>query len=104
MKITRFEELECWQAARELVKKAYEVSQEGRLSKDFDARSQFRRAAVSVMNNIAEGFARYRDKQFIFFLDVSQSSAAEVKSMLYLLEDLQYLEKEAIQDLHAKVD
>ncbi len=104
MKVTRFEELDCWKAARELVKKVYEVSQEGKLARDWDARSQFRRAAVSVMNNIAEGFARYHDKQFIFFLDVSQSSAAEVKSMLYLLEDLQYLEKDTIQDLHAKVD
>ena len=104
MKVTRFEELDCWKAARELVKKVYEVSQEGKLAKDWDARSQFRRAAVSVMNNIAEGFARYHDNQFKWFLDVAQSSAAEVKSMLYVFDDLQYMEKEVVQDLHAKVD
>lgn len=104
MKVTRFEDLECWQAARELVKRVYEVSQEGALSKDWDARSQFRRASVSVMNNIAEGFARYYKNEFKRFLDIAQSSAAEVKSMLYLFEDLQYLDKEAIEDLHSKVN
>ena len=61
MKVTRFEDLECWQAARELVKRAYEVSQEGALSRDWDARSQFRRASVSVMNNIAEGLHNGRE-------------------------------------------
>ena len=104
MKVTRFEDLECWQAARELVKRVYEVSQESALSKDWDARSQFRRASVSVMNNIAEGFARYYKNEFKRFLDIAQSSAAEVKSMLYLFEDLQYLAKEAVEDLHSKVN
>lgn len=104
MKVTRFEDLECWQAARELVKRVYEVSQEGALSKDWDAISQFRRASVSVMNNIAEGFARYYKNEFKRFLDIAQSSAAEVKSMLYLFEDLQYLDKEAVEDLHSKVN
>lgn len=71
MKVTRFEDLECWQAARELVKRVYEASQEGALSKDWDAISQFRRASISVMNNIAEGFARYYKNEFKRFLDIA---------------------------------
>lgn len=64
MKVTRFEELECWKAARELGGQIFLVSQDGAFVKDWDSKSQFKRAALSVMNNIAEGFARYHDKEF----------------------------------------
>jgi four helix bundle protein len=67
------------------------TSDSGKLSKDFDLRSQLRRAAVSSMNNIAEGFGRFSDAEFIHFLDVSQSSTGEVKSLTYCLEDLNYI-------------
>ncbi|MDB4728023.1 four helix bundle protein [Saprospiraceae bacterium] len=90
-KITRFEELTCWKASRELVKLVYKLSSTGNLARDFDTKSQLRRAALSMMNNIAEGFARFSKKEFIRFLDISQSSGAEVKSMIYVLEDLEYL-------------
>lgn len=103
-KITRFEELTCWKASRELVKAIYKISSEGQLSRDFDTKSQLRRAALSMMNNIAEGFGRFSKKEFVRFLDISQSSGAEVKSMIYVLEDLEYFDVNTINDLHKKVD
>jgi four helix bundle protein len=103
-KVTRFEDLKCWMAARKLVKEVYTVSDAGRLAKDFDTKSQFKRAALSTMNNIAEGFGKFSNKEFIRFLDISQSSALEVKSMLYVLSDMNYLEEENITVLHGMVD
>jgi four helix bundle protein len=96
-KITRFEDLKCWQAARQLVREVYKASVLGELAKDFDTKSQFRRAALSSMNNIAEGFGRFGRKDFIRFLDTAQSSVLEVESMLYVLEDLDYLPVEKIK-------
>lgn len=90
-KVTKFEDLKCWQLARELVRLVFQACEEGKLAKDFETRGQVKRAALSVMNNIAEGFGRYSSKDFIRFLDISQSSATEVKSITYALEDMGYL-------------
>ena len=57
-KVVKFEDLICWQAARALVKLVYQVCEEGKLAKDFETRGQTKRAALSSMNNIAEGFGR----------------------------------------------
>lgn len=102
MKIEAFEDLDCWKASRELVKMVFEVSKTGILAKDFETRSQLRRAALSAMNNIAEGFARISERDSLRFYDISQSSAAEVKSMTYLLSDLDYLPPEQVSALTAK--
>jgi four helix bundle protein len=101
-KVERFEDLKCWQCARELVKMVFDVCDEGKLSKDFETRSQFKRASLSVMNNIAEGFGRKSDKEFIRFLDFSQSSAIEVKSITYALEDSYYIPIEKINSIRDK--
>jgi four helix bundle protein len=101
-KVQRFEDLKCWQAARSLVKEVYMVCEEGKLAKDFETRGQFKKAALGSMNNIAEGFGRFSRKDFIRFLDFSQSSTQEVQSMLYVLEDLQYLSLEKIQSIRLK--
>lgn len=103
-KVDRFEDLRCWQMSRKLVKDVYAMSTDGPLGKDFGTRDQIRRAAVSVMNNVAEGFARFSKKEFIQFLNYAQSSAAEVKSILYVCEDLAYLPETQINQLHEKVD
>ena len=83
-----FEDLRIWQEARKLVKEVY-VSFSS--CKDYAFRDQIQRAALSIMNNISEGFERRTKKDFAHFLDFSKSSTAEVKSMLYVAEDLQYL-------------
>jgi four helix bundle protein len=103
-KIERFEDLKCWKAARELVKEVYTLSDTGKLAKDFDTRSQFRKAALSSMNNIAEGFGRFSRKDFVRFLDTAQSSVLEVQSMLYVLSDLDYLSNDKVDLLRIKTD
>lgn len=103
-KVERFEDLRCWQMSRKLLKDVYAMSTDGPLGNDFGTRDQIRRAALSVMNNVAEGFARFSKKEFILFLNYAQSSAAEVKSILYVCEDLTYLPKPQSSQLHAEVD
>jgi len=103
-KIKRFEDLRCWQEARSLVKEIYLVCEQGKLSKDYDTKSQLKRAALSTMNNIAEGFGKYSAKEFIRYLDIATNSASEVKSILYVLGDLYYLELSVIEDLQSKTD
>jgi four helix bundle protein len=84
----RFEELRIWQEARGLVRDVYGVLSH---CSDFSFRDQIQRAALSVMNNIAEGFERRTKKDFAHFLDVAKGSAGEVRSMTYAAEDLSYL-------------
>jgi four helix bundle protein len=95
-KVTRFEDLKCWQLSRELVRIVFTACDDGKLAKDFDTKSQIRRAALSVMNNIAEGFGRYSNREFVRFLDFAQSSSIEVKSITYALEDMSYLSQDTI--------
>ncbi|MEM8908797.1 MAG: four helix bundle protein [Bacteroidota bacterium] len=102
--ILSFEELDCWQAARGLTKTVFHLSTEGHLSEDFDTRGQLRRAALCTMNSIAEGFARYQNEETMYYLDMAQSSAAEVQSILYLLEDLNYLDAATLAPIHQQVN
>lgn len=88
----RFEDLKCWQASRELVKTVYLICmKKEQLRKDYKTQGQFKSCALSTMNNIAEGFGRYSKKDFVRFLDISKSSACEVKSMTYVLGDIGYI-------------
>lgn len=103
-KLTKFEDLKCWKSARILCKEVFISSTKGALGNDRDTRSQYRRATVSIMNNIAEGFGRFSKKEKIRFLEISVASANEVKSMLYLFEDISYYEKNKLIELHAMVN
>ena len=103
-KIERFEDLECWQEARVLVREIYKVTNKEKVSKDYDLVRQIRRAAISIMNNIAEGFARFSSKEKRRFLDIAKGSSYEVKSMLYVMQDLSYTSKKESEELHALVD
>ena len=103
-KVTRFEDLKCWQLARELVELVFQACEEGKLSKDFETRGQIKRAALSAMNNIAEGFGRFGNKDFIRFLDIAQSSSTEVKSITYALEDMEYLSPTKINQIREKAE
>ncbi|MDW3209960.1 MAG: four helix bundle protein [Reichenbachiella sp.] len=102
-KIEKFEDLECWKEARILVKQVFlEVQDNNKV--DWDTKSQIRRATLSIMNNIAEGFGRYSDKEFIRFLEYSSSSAAEVRSMLYVFEDLNFTDLEELKTIQEQLD
>lgn len=91
--ITRFEDIEGWKKARELAREEYSLSSEGPLARDFGLRDQLRRAAASVMANIAEGFGRGGNKEFIQFLGHARGSSTEVKSHLYVALDAGALPK-----------
>jgi len=90
MKIEKFEDIQVWQKSKELALGIYEVFKG---SKDFAFRDQIQRAAVSVMNNIAEGFGRSGDKELRQFLFIAKGSSAEVRSMLYIALELGYINK-----------
>lgn len=86
-----FEDLLVWQKAIELVKGVYEVTRNGSLSRDFGLRDQLQRAAVSIPTNIAEGFERGSRKEYVRFLYVAKGSAGEVRSLLRVAQELDYL-------------
>lgn len=95
----RFEDILAWQKARETTKLVYQLTGENPFSKDFGLRDQLRRASVSVMANIAEGFGRRSDKEFANFLNFAHGSTAECQSHLYIALDLEYF-SQADFDLH----
>ena len=88
---TTFEEISAWQKARQLTKELYKVTSVGAFARDYDLRSQIRRAAVSMMSNIAEGFERSGTGEFNQFLATAKGSAGEVRSQLYVALDQNYL-------------
>jgi len=97
--ITRFEELECWQTARDLTRRVYRMSASGPLSKDFGLRDQMRRAGVSVMSNIAEGFESRTRPLFIEFLGRAKGSSGELRAQLYVALDALYLTESDFNEL-----
>jgi four helix bundle protein len=102
MSIERFEDLIAWQKARELTKDMYRISQHAAFSRDFGLRDQIRRAAISVMANLAEWFERGGRSEFHQFLVVSKASCAEVRSLLYVALDADYLSQEEFEHLQGK--
>jgi len=92
--ITRFEEIEAWQTARELTKLIYFLTEESKFSRDFGLKDQIRRASVSIMSNISEGFESQTQAQFIRYLGIAKASAGEVRSQLYVSRDLDYITPE----------
>jgi len=102
--IRRVEDIQAWQKARELVREIYKTCAEGALTKDFGLRDQLRRAAVSSMANVAEGFARKSDKDFAHFLDIAKGSAIEVQSLLYVALDVGYIDGGEFERLHRLAD
>jgi four helix bundle protein len=99
--IERFEDIEAWQRARELTKSIYEATADGLWNRDFGLRDQIRRAAVSVMSNIAEGFERGGKAEFGRFLTMAKGSAGEVRCQLYVALDVGYIDQRAFRQLSA---
>ncbi len=89
-----FEDLEVWKLSRILTNRIYDASKDGRFSKDCDLKSQIRRAVVSVMSNIAEGYERGGNPEFIQFLSIAKASCGEVRSQLYVARDQEYIAPE----------
>ena len=94
-----FEEIEVWQKARQLTREVYKVSSKGAFAKDFGLRDQMRRACVSIMSNIAEGYERGGTKEFLQYLSVAKGSAGEVRSQLYVASDQDYLTESVFEEL-----
>lgn len=99
-KAERFEDLIAWQKARALAGTIYRATDSGAFSRDFGLRDQIRRAAVSIMSNIAEGFERGGRPEFHHFLVIAKASCAEVRSQLYLAKDVGYLADDQFNQLH----
>lgn len=95
-----FEEILAWQKARQITQKIYLVSNSGDFARDFGLRDQMRRAAVSIMANIAEGHGRRTETEFANFLNIARASAAEVQSHLYVAIDLGYIGQTEFDDIY----
>jgi four helix bundle protein len=98
-KFSSFEEINSWQKSRIFNKRIYLITETANFKKDFDFVRQIRRASISISSNIAEGFERNTDKEFVYFLYVAKASAGEVRSQLYLAYDLEYIIKEDFETL-----
>jgi four helix bundle protein len=101
-RIERFEDLEGWKLARTLTGLIYDVSGTGAFARDFALRDQIRRAAISIVSNIAEGFERDGDKEFLQFLSMAKGSCGEVRAQLYLALDRAYMSQEQFAQLGGK--
>ena len=99
--LRRFEDIEAWKAARELTRAVYSFSKVGPFARDFGLRDQIRRAAVSVMSNIAEGFEREGKGEFVQFLSMAKGSAGEVEAQLYVALDEGYIDKDQFDSVKA---
>jgi four helix bundle protein len=100
MTVDKFEDLKCWQEARKLTKLIYALTKSGGLGRDFGLRDQMRRASVSIMANIAEGFQRRADREFVQFLFIAMASASEIKSHLYVALDQGYIAQEQFNNAY----
>lgn len=98
--IEKFEDILAWQKGRELTQLIYRATRKGEFAKDFALRDQIRRAVISITSNIAEGFERGGNKEFIQFLSHSKGSCGEVRSQLYVALDEAYVNQTQWQQLH----
>ena len=102
--ITSFEEIEAWKTARQLTNTIYKMSDFGVFAKDYGLKDQIRRASVSAMSNIAEGFESRTDTQFINYLGHAKGSSGEVRSQLYVALDLNYISQEQFAEAYEFAD
>jgi len=98
--IERFEDIKAWQKARDLAKSTYAITSQRNFAKDYSLKDQISRASVSVMSNIAEGYARQTDKEFAQFLYIALGSVAEVQSQLYVAQDLGYVSNAQFEQIY----
>ena len=99
-KISKFEEIESWKRARMLTNEIYKITSSGTFSKDFALRDQIRRASISILSNIAEGFERGGDNEFLQFLSVAKGSCGEARAQLYVALDQAYISTAQFETLY----
>ena len=99
----KFEDITAWQRARKVTRQIYNLTAAPQFSRDFGLKDQIRRASVSIMSNIAEGFERSGTGEFSQFLATAKASAGEVRSQLYVALDQQYITRDTFTELHASV-
>ena len=104
MAIERFEDIEAWKRAREVTKKIYEISAIGEFGKDFGLKDQIRRSSVSIMSNIAEGFERDGNKEFMNFLSIAKGSCGEARSQLIVACDQGYISTDRFDQIYQDLD
>ena len=102
--IQRFEDIRAWQTARQLTRQIYAISNQGEFARDFGLRDQLRRASVSIMSNIAEGFESDTQAQFIRYLGQAKASSGEVRAQLYVAHDAAYISEADFEPLFDLAD
>ena len=102
-RIERFEDLEIWKEAVSIGVDIYSISSRGKLEKDFSSKDQLRRAAISVYNNIAEGFEYNNNNVFMRFLGYAKGSAGELRSNLFVLKEAGIVPQDDYERLHNKL-
>ncbi len=100
MTIKHFEEMSVWQDARKAVNLIFSITTKGKFKQDYPLRDQIQRASVSVMSNIAEGYERDSNNEFIKFLGYSKGSIGEVRSLLYVALDRMYIDESTFKLLY----
>ncbi len=98
-KIEKFQDLEAWKMARKITKKIYDRSKQEKFSRDFALCNQMRRVSISILSNIAEGFERNGDKEFLQFLSIAKASGAEVYAQLYVALDQNYIDEVQFKEI-----
>ena len=98
-RIEKFEDIEAWKLARRATKLVYEVSLTERLCRDFALVNQIRRASISILSNIAEGFEREGNKEFLQFLSIAKGSYGEVRAQLYIAFDQNYIDEASFSSI-----
>lgn len=97
----RFEEIEGWKVARHLTNEIYTLSRQGEFARDFVLRDQMRGAAISILSNIAEGFERGGNAEFIQFLSIAKGSVGELRAQLYVALDCGYVDASQFDKMQA---
>lgn len=98
--VGRFEDLEIWQLSKTLANQIYDSTSTGKFSQDYVLRDQVRRAAVSIFSNIAEGFERNGNKEFVQFLYIAKASCGEVRAQMTFAKDRDYISQTEFENLY----
>ena len=101
--IEKFEEIEAWKLARQVTRSIYEISSSGNFAKDYALCNQIRRASISILSNIAEGFERSGNKEFLNFLAIAKGSCGEVRAQLYVALDQRYVDELKFEEVSANL-